>query len=294
MSLCRFWWGTLTYTVRRQTGQTIACWSRHDTLTIVGKLASHAHKPWQDLHDHRLTQLLVGGVELQDGGIKFAACFHRPRTPLNTTCDDISTGGREVNKRKMLRLVVVSFHVFCLGILSGTACGRSDDEKLSGLWEDAGGLEGSPKMSFYENCEYEIYRYTVDHSNRIFMDRGRWALNSGKLVLITQRPGTVARVLNLSRLDINKVIQQRTGVNRPKWMKSEEYIVAVDYRIMGWNEHRNLLIRKGRLRLLEEPSWRDWFRPETHPDGYLRVTSPSGKFRDFFNSAGYGRFTKCR
>ena len=199
-----------------------------------------------------------------------------------------------MKKRKAFRLVLVAFHNLCLGLLVGTACGRSDDEKLSGLWEFSGGIEGSPNLSLREHCEYEIFRYPVDYSETIYMDRGRWALDSGKLVLITRRLGAVSRLLSLSKEDIDEVIQQRTGVNRPKWMKPQEYLVAVGYRIMSGKEHRDLLLREGRLVLLEEPSWRDWFESETHPAGLLRLTSPSGKFRDFFQSTSYGRFTKCR
>ena len=194
-----------------------------------------------------------------------------------------------MNKRKAFRLVLVA-----LGLLVGTACGRSDDEKLSGLWELSGGIKGSPDLSLREHCEYEISRYPADYSKTIHVDRGRWALDSGKLVLITRKLDAVSRLLSLSKGDIDKVIQQRTGVDRPKWMKPQEYLVAVDYRIMSGKEHRDLLLREGRLTLLEESSWRDWFEPETHPAGYLRLTSPSGKFRDFFQSVSYGRFTKCR
>ena len=199
-----------------------------------------------------------------------------------------------MNKRKVFRFVLVAFHILCLALLAGTACGPSDDEKLSGLWEFSGGINGSPKLSLLENCDYKIFRYSADFSKTIYLDRGKWALDSGKLVMITRKPGAVSRLLSLSKEDIDKVIRQRTGVDRPKWMKPQEFLVAVDYRIMSGKEHRDLLLREGRLRLLEEPSWRDWFKPETHPEGYLRLISPSGKSHDFFQSASYGRFTKCR
>ena len=99
-----------------------------------------------------------------------------------------------------------------LSLLVGTACGRSDDEKLSGLWEFSGGIEGSTKLRLWEHCEYEIFRYSADYSKTIYMDRGRWVLNSGKLLLITRELGAVSRLLSLSKEDIDKVIQQRTGV----------------------------------------------------------------------------------
>ena len=81
-----------------------------------------------------------------------------------------------MNKRKVFRFVLVAFHILCLALLAGTACGPSGDEKLSGEWEFSGGINGSPKLSLLENCDYKIFRYSADFSKTIYLDRGKWVL----------------------------------------------------------------------------------------------------------------------
>ncbi len=60
-------------TVRHRTRQTKGCGSRNATLMMVYKLASEAEKNWQRLHSHKLVELVVQGVEFEDGEIKKAA-----------------------------------------------------------------------------------------------------------------------------------------------------------------------------------------------------------------------------
>ena len=60
-------------TVRHRTRQTRGCGSRNATLMMVYKLATQAEKNWQRLHNHKLVELVVQGVQFQDGEIKKAA-----------------------------------------------------------------------------------------------------------------------------------------------------------------------------------------------------------------------------
>ena len=60
-------------TVRHRTRQTKGCGSRNATLMMVYKLATQAQKHWQRLHSHKLIELVVQGVEFQDGDVKAAA-----------------------------------------------------------------------------------------------------------------------------------------------------------------------------------------------------------------------------
>ncbi len=60
-------------TVRHRTRQTKGCGSRSATLMMVYKLASEAEKNWQRLHSSKLVELVVQGVEFEDGEIKKAA-----------------------------------------------------------------------------------------------------------------------------------------------------------------------------------------------------------------------------
>jgi len=60
-------------TVRHRTRQTKGCGSRKATLMMVYKLASEAEKNWQRLHGSKLVELVVHGVEFEDGEIKKAA-----------------------------------------------------------------------------------------------------------------------------------------------------------------------------------------------------------------------------
>ena len=60
-------------TLRHRTRQTKGCGSGNATLMMVYKLASQAEKNWQRLHNHKLVELVVQGVQFQDGEIKKAA-----------------------------------------------------------------------------------------------------------------------------------------------------------------------------------------------------------------------------
>ena len=60
-------------TVRHRTRQTKGCGSRNATLMMVYKLATQAEKNWQRLHSSKLIELVVQGVQFQDGEIKIAA-----------------------------------------------------------------------------------------------------------------------------------------------------------------------------------------------------------------------------
>ena len=60
-------------TVRHRTRQTKGCGSRVATLMMVYKLARQAQKNWQRLHSSKLIELVVQGVQFQDGEIKKAA-----------------------------------------------------------------------------------------------------------------------------------------------------------------------------------------------------------------------------
>jgi len=60
-------------TVRHRTRQTKGCGSRKATLMMVYKLASEAEKNWHRLHGSKLVELVVQGVEFEDGEIKKAA-----------------------------------------------------------------------------------------------------------------------------------------------------------------------------------------------------------------------------
>ena len=60
-------------TVHHRTRQTKGCGSRNATLMMVYKLATQAQKRWQRLHGHKLIELVLQGVEFQDGDIKAAA-----------------------------------------------------------------------------------------------------------------------------------------------------------------------------------------------------------------------------
>ena len=60
-------------TVRHCTRQTKGCGSLNATLMMVYKLADEAQKHWRRLHSHKLIELVVQGVEFQDGDVKAAA-----------------------------------------------------------------------------------------------------------------------------------------------------------------------------------------------------------------------------
>jgi transposase-like protein len=60
-------------TVRHRTRQTKGCGSRNATLMMVYKLATQAEKNWQRLHSSKLIELVVQGVQFEDGEIKIAA-----------------------------------------------------------------------------------------------------------------------------------------------------------------------------------------------------------------------------
>ena len=60
-------------TVRHRTRQTKGCGSRNATMMMVYKLADQAQKHWHRLHGHKLIELVVQGVEFQDGDVKAAA-----------------------------------------------------------------------------------------------------------------------------------------------------------------------------------------------------------------------------
>ena len=60
-------------TLRHRTRQTKGCGSRVATLMMVYKLARQAQKNWQRLHSSKLIELVVQGVQFQDGEIKKAA-----------------------------------------------------------------------------------------------------------------------------------------------------------------------------------------------------------------------------
>ena len=60
-------------TVRHRTRQTKGFGSRITTMMMVYKLADQAQKHWHRLHSHKLIELVVQGVEFQDGDVKAAA-----------------------------------------------------------------------------------------------------------------------------------------------------------------------------------------------------------------------------
>ena len=60
-------------TVRHRTRQTKGCGSQKATMMMVFKLATEAEKNWQRLHRFKLIDLVVQGVEFENGEIKKVA-----------------------------------------------------------------------------------------------------------------------------------------------------------------------------------------------------------------------------
>ncbi len=57
-------------TVRHRTRQTKGCGSQKATMMMVFKLATEAEKHWQRLHSSKLIELVVQGVEFENGEVK--------------------------------------------------------------------------------------------------------------------------------------------------------------------------------------------------------------------------------
>ena len=60
-------------TVRHRTRQTKGCGSQKATMMMVFKLATEAEKNWQRLHSYKLIELVVQGIEFEDGELKKVA-----------------------------------------------------------------------------------------------------------------------------------------------------------------------------------------------------------------------------